>query len=88
MLSAEVLIVLDSSMCKDYNISSSDSQVSKTLQVSNYFNDLLAGFLVDFNNLIILERSKHTMQFLSTGQRPNQSILVDFITQGKAMQGF
>ena len=69
-------------------ISSSDSQVSKTLQVSNYFNDLLAGLLVDFNNLIVLERSKHTMQFSSTGQRPTQSILVDFKTHGKAMQGF
>ena len=49
----------------DFNMlhytSSSDSQVSNPLQVSNHFNDLLAGLLVDFNDLIILERSKHTM---------------------------
>ena len=34
-------------------ISSSDSQVSYQLQVSNHFNDLLAGLLVDYNDLII-----------------------------------
>ena len=42
-------------------ISSSNSQVCNPPQVSNYFNDLQAGLLVDFNNLIILKRSKHTM---------------------------
>ena len=42
-------------------ISSSDLQISNSLQVSNHFNDLLAGLLVDFNNFIILERSKHIM---------------------------
>ena len=42
-------------------ITSSDCQVSNPLQVSWYFNDLPAGLLVDFNNLIILERSKHIM---------------------------
>ena len=42
-------------------ISSSDSQVSDLSQVSNHFNDLLAGLLVDFNNLIILKGSKLTM---------------------------
>ena len=31
------------------------------LQVSWYFNVLLAGLLVDFIDLIILERSKHSM---------------------------
>ena len=41
--------------------SSSNSQVCNPPQVSNYFNDLQAGLLVDFNNLIILKRSKHTM---------------------------
>ena len=39
-------------LCVLQYISSSDSQVSNSLQVSNYFNDLLAGLLVDFNDLL------------------------------------
>ena len=37
-------------------ISSSASQVTNSLEVSNFFNNLLGGLFVDFNNLIILER--------------------------------
>jgi len=47
-----------------YYISSSASQViivAISLEVSNYFNDLLAGLLVAFKYLINCERSKHTM---------------------------
>ena len=49
------------STCSITYVSNSDSQVFNPLQVSNHFNDLLAGLLLDFNNLIILGRSKHVM---------------------------
>ena len=39
-------------------IINSDSQISNPLQVSNHFNALVAGLLVDFKYLNI---SKHTM---------------------------
>ena len=49
----------------DFNILqyiiSSDSLILNPIQVPNHFNALVAGLLVDFKYLNILERSNYTM---------------------------
>ena len=51
-------------------------------EVSNHFNDLLMGLLVDFENFINCERSKHTMHAISKHCRySNPTIILDHVSE-------
>ena len=45
-------------------ISSSTDKLLLSQEVSNHFNDLLAGLLMDLEHLINCETLKHTLHFL------------------------
>ena len=45
----------------DFNmLSSSGSEVTNSLEVSNHFSNLLAGLLVDFKDFIVSRISRHS----------------------------